>query len=193
MVGSLATKLGKAGVVAVVLAGAITAAVARMRPDLLNLSADPFVVHCAEDDEIPSRDRQDVDGAALGFVRRILDSDVGGAHAELSATAKAVTSLEQIADAVGTIRRDGPYGPARVTRSYLIDLSAGRGRGEVLTACQRKGDNGGGDPPRLASDRKQGHVVVVTSNSHGRQAFTVWMHPDRGRWRVDGFTFKPAT
>lgn len=188
-----ATKLGKAGFIAVVLASAITAAVAKMRPDIFELSAHPFVVHCAEDDEIPSGDRQIIERAALGFVLRIVGGDVEGAHTALSKTAKALISLQQLGDAVGTIRRDGPYGPAVVTRSYLIDLSAGRGHGEVLAACQRKGDSGGGDPPRLGSDRKQAHVVVVTSNSSGQQVFTVWMHAEDGAWRVDGFAFRPVS
>lgn len=189
----LATKLGKAGFIAVVLAVGITAIVAKLRPDVLSLYVSPLVAHCEEDDEIPPRDRQVIEQAALGFVLRMIGSDVEGAHATMSTTAKTETSLEQLGEAVRTIRRDGPYGPAVVTRSYLIDLSAGRGHGEVLAACQRNGESGGGDPPRLGSERKQGHVVVVASNSRGRQAFTVWMHADGSRWRVDGLAFRPAS
>lgn len=149
-------------------------------------------VACHQDEEIAPAKAQAIRAAAESFVRALLSPDPASAHERLSPRLKAHFTDEQLASrTAGFLSQVGSLTDVAAERTYFVEVT---GEAPRVGMC-------GKDPAEkerlayvaLANAPEQAHVVVGARARNNRVAFSLWLVPADGAWRIESSWMNVST
>jgi len=145
---------------------------------------------CAEDTRIDTAKRQAIESAATDFVQRLLSPNPSSAFDVLTHEGKGNATPEQLSTQAAVIKR---FEPTNVTlrHTYLIELK-GDSPGRVVCATDLTKPDGW-ESLTAASVPEQAHVVLSADTRNNHLAFTLWLIPEQGAWKVHSFWMNIAS
>jgi hypothetical protein len=158
---------------------------APQRTDQAQASAAPPAASCQIDSEIDTKSRSDIEGAAFDFTNRLVKNDTAGAVALLTGEAQHVMDAKRLAEVEKkTIQPEAPYSKLEVVHTYFVQAT---GTGNFIRAVcgSQKGDDWAAVAAKPGT--AQAHVLVSAETANNRWAFTLWLMPENGTWRVRYF------
>lgn len=154
----------------------------------LNLGAHAGV--CQRDDEIAPQTRTAVETAAMTYVRVILSGDSTSAFAMMTKEAQAAIPLDKFPALIAGVRTMAPSDKLRVGHSYFVQ-SAGSGS-QARTVCGPLSDYRW-IALEIKPDLEQAHVEIEGVARNNDLAFSLWLLPEAGAWRVQYFHLGDST
>lgn len=139
---------------------------------------------CAIDGQIDPGNRAALSAAALAFVNGVLASDPEQAYSAMTGEVRAHTPERQFADSLTSLQGMAPYANLHVAHIYFI-----RSTGSGIEARALCGTAGGNKWVSVAikPGRTQAHVEIAASTRNNDWAFTLWLVPEGGAWKVQYF------
>jgi len=151
----------------------------------------PFLFSCAEDTHIPAAKRQAINSVASDFAQKMLDQDVNGAFELFSEAGKANVTREQLQAQAATNLRQFELKNTSIQHTYFIELT-GKSPGSVVCSTDLSKPDGW-ESMAAANVPEQSHVVMSAQARNNRIAFTLWLVPEHGAWKVQSFWLNVAT
>lgn len=146
---------------------------------------------CGQDNHISAPQRQAIDSAALHFVRTLLGSDPSAAYNLMSPEGRQqvpnVHVLQQIATVLEHFKPKG----IKVQHTYIIHIH-GSSPGRVVCATDLS-TPGGWVSIVAANVPEQAYVVLSAQAINNQFAYTIWLVPESGTWKVQSFHDNIAT
>jgi hypothetical protein len=168
------------GAVVVILAGA--ALLYGLGIVKLNLGAHAGI--CQRDEEIAPPTRAAIEAAAMTYVRTVLSADPASGYAMMTKEVQAASTPLKFTAAMMAVKAMQPTGRLQVARSYFIQ-SAGSGP-DARTVCGPLSDSQWVSL-EIKPGREQAHVEIDGQARNNGLAFTLWLLPEQGDWRVESF------
>lgn len=152
------------------------------QPQPVQLSA----ATCRSDDEIPEKDRDAVDGAAMRFVRNALGAHPEAAYSAYTPEAKSSVSSEQfVAGVQQYLQRMAPFRNLHITHRYLARVSGGNQQQNVM--CGNLSNANSRVAVAVKPGPAQAYVVMEAETLNNSWAFVVWLLPEQADWQVQFF------
>jgi len=152
---------------------------------------NPFAGSCGEDEHIDGSKREAVDSAALKFVQLLLGPNASGAYGLLSDAGREQVPSAQVLEQVGVAIQASKPKNVTVQHTYIINI-AGKSPGRIV--CGTDLSKPSGWESVLAADiPEQAYVLLSADGINNQLAFTVWLVPEKGAWKVQSFSTNVAT
>jgi len=143
---------------------------------------------CIQDTAIGELEQR-IDSAASHFVDALIREDSASAFSDLSAELRQKLSSEQLAEQIHTIHQFEPAN-AKVLHTYYIQ--AGEQRVDRVVCGINLPEPSQRVILSATNVPEQAHVLLSADTRNNQIAFTVWVLPVNGEWRVRGFWFNVA-
>jgi len=143
----------------------------------------PFAASCRTDDEIPSKDRQELSQVAIEFVQKSLGPNPEAAYSAFTADAKGSLDSEKfVATFKQGIQRMGPFKDLHVVRTYLANVRGGSE--EQWAICGNLSSPNGWVTVKVKLGPPQAHLIVEAQSLNNTWGFVLWLLPEQGIWHV---------
>lgn len=143
-----------------------------------------FTSDCKTDGEIPADRRAKIDQAAMNFINAV-QTHPDAAYAMMTGQVHKETSSEKLSSQLKAyIEATGPYTNLKPAHDYLV-ITTGTGS-DTKAVC---GSVSGTDwvALQIKPGLTQAHVVLSGQTRNNDWAFTLWLLPEDGAWRVQYF------
>ncbi len=169
-------------IAAIILCAALACVTACDSPITVGVTAGS----CARDSEIPADRRKPAEDAALLFARTMLGPHPEEAYARMSIEAHGVTTPAQLTAIAKQIQANGPYDNLRLAHVYRVQTTGSTTAPAVCSTASRA------DTVFLAARQgEQMHVFLTAKTRNNDWAFSMWLTPEGGGWRVHAFYMSP--
>ncbi|HSY01365.1 MAG TPA: hypothetical protein VK819_04400 [Acidobacteriaceae bacterium] len=146
---------------------------------------------CRENDQIDSSKRQEVNAAALDFVQTLLGSNPAAAFSSLSEEGKKAVPDEMALVQAATLIQQFKPADLKVEHTYVINIF-GKSPGRVV--CGKSLSKPDEWVSVVAADLPEQAYVSLSAEAINNQfAFTVWLVPGAGGWKVQSFSMNMGT
>ena len=154
------------------------------------LAQSLFASSCVEDARIGDVKRHAINAAADAFMKKLLGASATGAYDMLSVEAKAKITSEQLQTQTAAMLKFEPRELA-LQHTYVIALK-GNSPGRVVCATDLSKPDGW-QSVIAASIPEQAHVIMSAEARNNSLAFTLWLVPEHGTWKVHGYWMNVAS
>jgi hypothetical protein len=152
---------------------------------LIKFSAGVNATRCEVDDEIPDATRNALDRRAMAFTQAVLSQNLDQARGMMTEAARAAMPADQFSALFGkVVAASAPFSAPQVAHSYFVRSAGGGPDGRAICGTLA---NNAWTSIAIKPGVDQGHVVVSTKSRNNDWAFTYWLLPANGDWRVHYF------
>jgi hypothetical protein len=136
---------------------------------------------CQVGDEIAPSKRKEIESIALAFARAALNDKLDDVRTMMT---KAAGSDKSVAVSLTAISRMAPFSDPGVAQTYRIESAGG---GPDARAICGPLSNNQWVSVEIKPGLEQAHVLLSTTTRNNGWAFTIWLLPENGSWRVQYF------